>query len=347
MNKHLSIFLLLLFSSISFAAVSPLDCAFDTVTTIRDDAGDIISLVIILMVFLLTAIYTYATVFNKAEYLILVKDEFFHLGISVMMLLFFGVAMTMGCTLISEVFSSAYSQLETPELSDPCNPGAGTATVQSLSSCYIGMMERDGERIIQAYTNANIRLQIEASGYINYFGLMQGSIFAPYAHLRAYAMFIDTLNNMFAVPAYISIKAQSIFIRFFLGDEFGGRSTILEFLLPGAFVLRFFPPTRQAGNMIIAFASGIYLIVPVFVALNGMTYAFIFTEADKLSYSFLANDLVLTGGVYNSGDLALSSTTTLLEVARLYPQAFLLPNLLIVVLVTFISSMNKALKVLT
>lgn len=317
-------------------------CGAGILQTIKDEAGGILVLLMLSIVITLALVYMFANAFHRPEYLVLVKDEFFHLGISLCVLIFFGTVMTLSCGIMHTAFNFAYSNVNAA-VNNPCDYG----TVQRVASCYMGLMEKDAENIIKKYTVANINLQTDAAKVISYFGIIGGATFGPDAYKRTWATFVDTVNHMFVLPAYISIKMQNLIVKLFLGDvspidnpyAVTTRSTVLSLILPGAFILRFFPPTRQMGNMLIALAVGIYLIIPVFLALNGMMYAHIFTPEDCANYSWLLDDKI-------SGIGGCDSDINFLAVARLYPQAFLLPNLTIVIFITFVSSINKALKVI-
>lgn len=309
-------------------------CTADTVKIIWDNAGSTIAMLLSLTILALGAIYMLATAFNRTEYVVMVKDEFFHLAISLCILLFFGAVMAVSCGLLSDSFNFAYNQLHAanPGVVDPCYIPDSQMEVRKMSSCYLKSMEKDADALVALYTRRNIELQLDASAYVSYFGLLGGTTFSPEAYKRSWAQFVDNTNNLFVIPAFVSIKMQDLLITFFVGGVDAKGSAILQFLLPAAFVLRFFPPLRQIGNMMIALAIGAYLVLPFFTALNGVMYMFVFSADDATRYGDMFNDLVLGQG--------------LLSVARLYPQAFLLPNLMIVAFVTFIASLSKALKVL-
>ncbi|MFA5076831.1 MAG: hypothetical protein WC488_00165 [Candidatus Micrarchaeia archaeon] len=355
-----SALLLLLFIALASAAptleVGAGQCAADSVRRMIDDgAGGLIALIIFTTIAALALIYMVAYALNRQEYILLVKDEFFHLGVSIAILVLFGMIMSVSCALVGSAFNFAYENINKGSLNDPCY---GESTdVQSVSVCYMRLMESDAKEIINTYTKANIDLQLKASGYVSYYGLLSGTTFAPKAYMRSQAAFIDNVNNMFVIPAYVSIYTQDIFMRYFVGYKTEGpegvnTSAILGLLLPGAFVLRFFAPTRQIGNMLIAFSVGIYLIIPVFVALNAIMYQYTFTPQDCDRYKDVIADPVsiwggeaeTTGGPNQA--LACDSPANLLAVARLYPQAFLLPNITIIIFIAFMTSVNKALKVL-
>lgn len=289
-----------------------------------------------LLILVLAFAYMFGTAFNRVEYVMLAKDEFFHLGISFMLLTFFATVMVSSCGVMGYAFDFAYDSMRAHAVAEDDCYSYSTGIVQNLATCYLGKMETDADGIVKQYTTANIQFLMDSSAYKNYFGYEQGTTFMPNGYKRTYAAFAETVKNVFVLPAYISIKSQDLFISLLMGDA-DSAGVIFSVVIPAAFVLRFIPPLRQAGNMLIAFAVGVYLIIPFFIALNGMMYTYTFTAGDCDAYATLVEDKVL--GTCTSG-------YNLLEVARLYPQAFLLPNLTIAIFVTFINSINKALRVL-
>ncbi len=329
MKKYL--FLLLIFLSTS-NAINISGCAASTFDSYIELVKGPLGILIFSTVLVLALIYMLATGFNKVEYLIIAKDEFFHLGVSIVLLLSFGLVMESGCGIIGSAFDFAYQNMS--KVGDQCY--LPTGSVQEIATCSMQIMEDDATGLINTYTKQNIDFQMDASAYISYFGITGGVTLGPQAHQRTWAIFVDNVKNMFTIPAYLSIRAQNIFIRFFLGTS-DTAGVIIQYLLPAAFLFRFFPPLRQIGNMMIAFAAAIFIIIPFFVALNGIMYLYTFTPDECVKYSALIDDKVLGG---------CSLDTNILKVARLYPQAFLLPNLIIVIFITFISSINKAFKVL-
>lgn len=341
---------LALFSLLAVShAIDPIfGCSSEVATTlltlVSETAGGTIIATMMLLVVICALLYMFGIGLNRPEMTLLAKDEFFHLGISLGILLFFGTAMATGCALVQTSFDFAYVELgmgsQGASDQDTCRNDESISTVQELSSCYFDMMKDDADDLVNDYVQDGVELQLEASGMISYQGLSGGTTFAPEAYKRTWAMFMENMDTMFVIPAYVSISAQSLFINFFLGAPAEGSAStpaLMAYLLPAAFVLRFIPITRQIGNLLIAFSVGVYLILPLFLALNGAMYAYVFTKEQCETYISIVDDPIL-------GDC--ESDHNLLMVARLYPQAFLLPNLTIAIFITFISSINKALKVL-
>ncbi len=90
-----------------------------------------------------------------------------------------------------------------------------------------------------------------------------------FALTRSYKVFpgLDLFNNILNVvsagllTAYGSISAQYIFIQL-------AETLLRPFLLPAGLVLRFFPPTRDAGAFLIAFAFGFQIVYPTVFVIN-------------------------------------------------------------------------------
>lgn len=320
--KRLLFFALLV--SLSFAQNWIIDMIHDTV-------GDIIPILAILSVFIISIIYFVGTMTSKAEWIMLSKDELYHLAFSLLLLASFVGIISFADTLTNAVYDSAKSTLA---LTDSCASYSG---VQRVSTCYMGLMMENAETIIQYNSKKHIDYLLDASQYISYYGFLQGTTFSPYAYKRTWSMTVDNINNLFILPAYMSIMAQYLFVGFFMGDPDGGASSssIFTLILPAAFVLRFTPFFRDTANLLIAISLGLYTLIPFMIALNGMMYSAVLTDCQ--AYESIISDAVL-------GDC--SSTGNFFQVASLYPQAFLLPNMIISVFVTYSMAAAKALRMI-
>jgi hypothetical protein len=148
------------------------------------------------------------------------------------------------------------------------------------------------------------------------------------AYQRTYAVQYDIVGNSFVTPALVSITMQRILVTFAVD--------FVQFILPAAFLLRIIPGTRMLGNMLIAFSIALYVIIPTFYALMGAMDDVVFTNCNQ--YNLLVADKVF-------GDC--SSANSFWNVARLLPQAFFLPNLMLALIITCISAIYKALRVIT
>jgi hypothetical protein len=328
----------------AFGAVHAIDiggCSASAVDTlVRSSVGGLIGVVSALVIFTMGVVYIVGTAAERPELVVLAKDEIYNLLISLMVLLMFGTVMAAGCTVLGGAFDTAYRSIHdaSSTVVDACYDPSGTP--QEISVCYLKQMQSDSSNIIERYTRENINFLIDGSAYSNYYGLLGGTTFAPKAYKRTQAAFIDTVKNMFVLPAYMSISAQLILMRFFIGTGANTSSAVLSLILPAAFILRLLPPTRMVGNMMVGFSVGIYLIIPLLLALNGIVYAYGFSAADCATFQqAIRDDQILPMG-------ACDSPYNLFNVARLYPQAFLLPNIAIVLFVVFANSISKALRMM-
>jgi len=136
------------------------------------------------------------------------------------------------------------------------------------------------------------------------------------------------------IPALMSISMQKLALDFI-------NENVLRWILPVAFLLRVFIPTRSMGNVLIALVLGLYVIVP-------FMYVFNFAMNDAVSGDCHLFSDAVCDYVVDSGDCAntCGNPDGFWNVGRLIPQAFFLPNLTIAILVTFMTSINKALRVI-
>ncbi|MBN1169811.1 hypothetical protein JXA56_02210 [Candidatus Micrarchaeota archaeon] len=99
---------------------------------------------------------------------------------------------------------------------------------------------------------------------------------------------IDTFVNitsmlaMGLVSVYASLSVQVALL--YLVDQ-----TMVNFILPAGLILRFFPPTRDAGAFLISLAFGFQIIFPTTYLLNGM----IFNEIGATVYESSAATFVI------------------------------------------------------
>jgi hypothetical protein len=167
------------------------------------------------------------------------------------------------------------------------------------------------------------------------------------AYKRIISNQYDMILNSFLIPALVSISMQKLLLNFINEDA-------IRWILPIAFLLRIFIPTRQMGNILIALSLGLYVIVPFMYVFTlsmydasinmcntsgSYSYANAVCDSPIDSYSCPVTNAVTEAQVC-------SNTDGFWNVASLVPQAFFLPNLTLVVLITFFGSVNKALKVI-
>ncbi len=323
--KKLIFFLFLL--SLSFAST----CA--DITTAFDDAwieaSSYFGVVILFTVAMITLAYVYGKSSNDAKALVFSKDELFHLFISIAIIFATVGVITTFCFIGQAFLDFSFGSLG---IADSCYPSSTTPSEMAI--CYTKLMESDAKDMVSIAIESAIQYEMDSTWvFTNNFPLMGSRSVPTKAYLKSYGSTFDILNNMFATPSLISIAMQKIFLQSSLKFS-------IVFLFPMAILLRVFFPTRQMGNALIAVVIGIHVFLPLMYALNGAMYSYIFTENICITnpdYSAALTDHVL-------GDC--DSETSFLKFARMIPQAIFLPNLTIAIFITFLSSINKALRVI-
>lgn len=327
MKKFLIMFFFVL-ASLSFA-----DCTTEKnwiSACIIEGAGDVIPILAMISVFAIALLYFFGTMISRAEWILHAKEEFYHLLFSILLIVSFIGIIAFTNTMVNEVFESAKANLN---LQDDCT---GFLGVQQISTCYMKMMKNDAEKIIRYYSTKYIEYLLDSAQYVSYYGFTKGTTYSPSAYKRTWSMTMDNINNLFVLPAYISIQVQYVFVSFFVGDSNGpSSSSVFTFILPAAFILRFFPVFRDSANLMIAISLGLYVLIPFLIALNGMMYSAVLTNCND--YSAIINDAVLGN---------CDSTGNFFQVASIYPQAFLLPNMIITIFITYAMAMSKALRMI-
>ncbi len=324
---------LLLLLSVS----SALDCIDNATEWIFQEQGTLIIAVLIFTVIIIAIAYLVGSFTGNVNFIIFAKDELYHLGFSVVLLLFFGTIMLFSCNAIEMFYNTVFEQIggETTYCYD------SSATFGDVSLCYMHTIKSKSKRIAEQYIDQYIQ-QLMSSTYTFSLSI---PLFNSYsvsgaAYKRVISAQYDTVNNMFVFPALISINIQELLLTLFVVE-------FVKWLIPIAFLLRIFIPTRQMGNMLIALGLGLHLVVPFF-------YVFNFAMYDIISQDCMTagNSYVDLGGntKYIGGDDAVfgycSDPGSFWEVSGLIPQAFFLPNLAIALVITFMVSINKALRVI-
>lgn len=315
--------LLLLLIGVSSACI-------DTATgIILSEQGTNIMLVIGVTASLITAAYVIGTAISNANYIVFAKDEAYHLGFSILLLLAFSGIVLFSCMFMDFFYGDMFSRLGA---SSCWLPGDGTATV---SKCYMRMMKSDATRIANEYIKKHIDLLMDSTFSWNIqWPLLDSYTVTAGAYKRITSNQYNMLVNTFIVPILMSISMQKLLLDFVVENA-------VRWILPIAFLLRVFIPTRQMGNIMIAVCIALYLVVPFMYAFNATMYEV--TLNDCTPFSATVCDFVVDGTSCTS---ACTNEYGFWRVARLIPQAFFLPNLTIAVVITFLACMNKALKVI-
>jgi hypothetical protein len=153
------------------------------------------------------------------------------------------------------------------------------------------------------------------------------------AYKRIRSSQYETIFSMLLVPALVSISMQQLMISFI-------KENIIQWLLPIAFLLRIFIPTRQMGDLLIALCIGIYVIIPFMYVFELSMYDII-SEDDCTEFEDVVCDRVVDGGCPSN---ACENPIGFWQVGRILPFAFFFPNLTIVIFVAFMSAVHKGLR---
>ncbi|MFA6035866.1 MAG: hypothetical protein WC759_02815 [Candidatus Micrarchaeia archaeon] len=194
----------------------------------------------------------------------------------------------------------------------------GTDLYNGPQNYLSGLTYESGFGIVHTLTDQSLQNQLQAINFkFSSNPLTGGRGDASLAGEKTKANAQDTLSNML-MPMIASLYAQQVILR-------ASADFVLPFIIPFAFALRLFPQTRSPADHVLAIAVGFAAILPLTYALN-MHIAQSIASASLLAPSAAADpDLYLT------------------DVAPLISQAVFLPNLSIVLTVTFIMAFSKLL----
>ncbi|MFA5049926.1 MAG: hypothetical protein WC501_02875 [Candidatus Micrarchaeia archaeon] len=322
-----AIFFFLILISIFFPA-NGIEITLDQI--MQTDAGLLIGAVILFNISIITLAFIYGKSANDAHALVFSKDESYHLLFSIILLLFVVGILASFCSIFSAFFGFAF---DSAGISDACSDKLDSGPVE-VSTCYVSKMENDAKNLVSNSIDLSVDYEMSSMWIYSFNIPMFGTTMTPTkAYKKAYGMTFDMMNTLFATPALISLSMQKIFLKY-------AETISIAILLPAALLLRIFFPTRQMGNILIAVVIGIQVFLPLMYAFNGAMYENILTPEDctsNPSYAGMIKDNLF-------GDC--KSNVSFLSYARLLPQAFFLPNLAIAILITFLGSINKALRVI-
>ncbi|MCX8197207.1 MAG: hypothetical protein N3G80_02740 [Candidatus Micrarchaeota archaeon] len=191
------------------------------------------------------------------------------------------------------------------------------------------VLVNNGLSIARQLTYSSLSNQLDATAYLFVgFTPYKGYGLAHRANLRVVSSQKEFLLDLY-IPIIASISVQKYLLQMI---EFVSVSV----LLPFGFVLRILPATREYGNVLIALFFGLYIITPSLYALSAREYAKIMKEPYRVvGHSF--EDKMAFGS--QSG-----TASTLYRIASTLPQAIFIPNLILVLLISCISALSKALR---
>jgi hypothetical protein len=322
-----------LFLSLLLGLSFPASCVYNATDIIMSEQGTLIAAVIGLVVVVIALAYTYGTVFHNAAFLIFAKDELYHLGFSILLLLGFTGIVVFSCDLTGFFFGETFKNLGTSQ----CY--AEGLSVNSIATCYVDLAEGDARGMAERYTQKYISNLMDSTWSVS----IAIPLFNAYTGTAgAYRRVVSNEYNMvlssFLVPALMSISMQKFALVFITEN-------IIRWILPTAFALRFFPATRHMGNIFIALALGLYVLVPLMYTFNLAMYDVVFNDCNAFAKAACDNFIDNTNCASNPAATC-GNPDSFWNVARLIPQAFFLPNLTIAIVITFLASIHKALRVI-
>jgi len=330
------LFFILFFVSFSYAAA----CVQNTFEDIMNTSmGSYIAVAFAFTILVVVIAYFLGTTFNEASFLVFYKDELFHLFFSAILLSSVVGIMFFSCNVISgfldfvledrpgdaQDFFAESTRTAGSKLS-ACY--TGLESPQDIALCYFQKIEQETRALVKNSMRQSIDNEMRSTLVVTVSTPVTGSVSLPVgAYKRTYGSQYEMIYTNFAMPALISISMQRVLITFAVD--------FARFLLPVAFFLRILPMTRTMGNFFIAVSIALYIIIPVFYALMGIMDEAVLPSC--IQYEEMITDTV-------AGDC--NTSTSFWLVARAIPQAFFLPNLMLALIITFLSAINKALRVI-
>jgi len=314
-----TLFFIILLASVGFSA----SCAESVTDTILSEQGGLIIAVMMLTVVAIALAYMIGNATGNTKATIFAKDELYHLGISLLLLVGFTGIVGFSCQTMNYFFDTTFEQIGNLSCYQPGDE------LGAVSKCYIELAKNDAEQMAEQY----LKQYIDNNMYATFSVTIQIPLLDAYtmsadAYKKVYAQQYDMVLNSFVIPALLSLNMQKILLEFVTEN-------VITWILPIAFVFRVFFPTRQMGNFLIALSVGLYVLIPFMYTFNLAMYDIV--SLDCTSFSTATYDYVFGSGCSQYG---------FWNVGRLMPQAFFLPNLTIALFVTFMGAINKALRVL-
>lgn len=208
----------------------------------------------------------------------------------------------------------------------------------SVSKFYLkSQLQSNGQNVLQQLTGSSIRNQMDATAYL-YVGFTPffGYGLAGNANLRAHSAQKELLIDMY-LPIVASLTAQLYALDTI---QWIGASI----LLPFAFVLRLVPPTRDFGNVMIALFFAVYIVVPTMYAMSAAVYTDEILNKPLVCVDCAVHNFY-TYGMDDPG--AARTEMAFYRIGSTIPQAIFLPNLVIVVAITCVSALSKALRAIS
>ncbi|NYZ74158.1 hypothetical protein H0O00_03370 [Candidatus Micrarchaeota archaeon] len=329
----------ILFLLLAITAVHAGSCTADATGVILSEEGTNILLAMMFVVMVVAAAYIAGTALSNANYIVFAKDEAYHLAFSVLMLAAFSGIVLMSCGLGDMFYSSVFQNMGNL----PTGCYAPDKGMNSTAICYAGAVQADAQKMAASYIKNNIGMIMDSTwAFSIQWPLMNTYTSSAGSYRKIIANQYDMVLNSFIIPALVSVSMQKLLLEFVT-------TSVIQWILPSAFILRIFIPTRQMGNILIALSLGLYVLVPFMYVFSFAMYDAVGTKEDCEKFALAACDPVVDN--YDCGDADSAKETctnpdSFWNVSRLLPVAFFLPNLTIAVLITFLGAVHKGLRVL-
>jgi len=274
---------------------------------------EFISIAFAIVSFSIGLAYMYSKLKEDPKIGVWAKDEAYNLLISVLMFAGLIVFFTGSCR-IAQAFSGD-------------NPFA------AADNYIAGLSNSNGMGLLQDLTRDSLEDQKKATAYL-YIGMapFTGSGAAEDAHWKAFSAHKEMVIDLY-LPMIASLNAQRYILQ---AIQWVGAGI----LLPFAFIMRLIPPTREFGNVLIAIFFGLYIVVPTLYVMSAQAYS-----------EVLKNPVVISDPPANNFySYGIEDGYNTFQSARFYrigstiPQAVFIPNLVIIVTITCITSLSKALR---
>jgi len=235
-------FLLALLILFALAPTASAACVDNATRIVFEEQGANLVAVIGFTIVLIAAAYAAGSFFTNMRYVVFAKDELYHLGVSVLMLAAFSGIVVFSCMLLDFFYKSTFPQLG--ELPSGCYvEGSG---MEAVSSCYMNLMTRDAKKMSEYHIQSYLDNMMDSTWSVGItWPLLNAYTVTGGAYKRVVSNQYDTILNLFLIPALMSISMQKLALDFISAN-------VIRWILPVAFLLRIFIPTRQLGDMLIA-----------------------------------------------------------------------------------------------
>jgi hypothetical protein len=296
------------------------------------EQGGTIFAVIMFVAISLAFLYMIGSVTEHVHFKVIAKDEFFHLFFTIILLISFAGILAFSCNVTDFFFKSSFTSIGATS----CYTSGTTAVV--ASNCYLKKMKTEADSMAQYYIKGQLDSMMDSAFSISIaIPVLNAYTAVADCYLRVHSQQYESIVNMFIMPVLLSLNMQKMVLNF-ISDY------IVLWVVPIAFLFRAFPPTRPMGNVLIALAIGLYIIVPFMYSFNLAMYDSVFTDCN--TYGKVVCDFVIDGCTPGNAGSTCTNPSSFWNIAKMIPQAFFLPNLTIAVFITFMGAVNKALRVL-